>query len=349
LVEPGAAMHGIPEQQSASVVQSPFAGTHELSPQMKGGPPGASFGKQGKPQQSALEAQGSPALEPASEQSPAPVQRGIPRRSCWHTVGSMFTLPAQQLFSALHELVASLHTAPAGRQELPLSHRPVGSPEALLHMPEPLPPGTPGAPQQSESATHTSPVGRQPLGGWQTRTPVGPYGAQARLQHSPPHAGTPASVIAAPPLQTSPAMRQPVVPGAEAGLQRPSDAPDAFPQMPVQHSVSTPQTSPVCEQNEGLAEQFPFEHRCEQQSVFALQVFPAVLHDVLSGVHTPAPASLALHVPLQHSAPLVQAWLSLMHKLEPQLPPSQTSVQHSVEVAQDSPATLHSPGGFAQA
>lgn len=176
LVEPGAAMQGMPEQQSASVVQAPFAGTHELPPQMNGESPSpaASFGRQGSPQQSALEAQGSPAFEPASSQSPTPVQRGIPRRSCWQTLGSMFTLPAQQLFSALHELVASLQTAPAGRQALPLSQRPVGSPAALLHIPEPLPPGTPGAPQQSESSTHTSPVGWQPLGGWHTRTPVGP-------------------------------------------------------------------------------------------------------------------------------------------------------------------------------
>jgi hypothetical protein len=175
-VEPGDRKQGRPWQQSASVVQVPFAGTHELSPQMNGEPlsPAASFGKQGRPQQSALEAQGSPAFDPASVQSPAPVQRGIPRRSCWQTVGSWFTLPAQQLFSALHELVASLHTAPAGRQAFPLSQRPTASPAPLLHFTEPLPPGTPGPPQQSVSVMQTSPVGWQPLGGWHTRTPVGP-------------------------------------------------------------------------------------------------------------------------------------------------------------------------------
>jgi len=84
------------------------------------------------------------------------------------------TTPAQQLFSALHEPVASLQTAPAGRQAFPLSQRPTGSPAPLLHFTEPLPPGNPAEPQQSESLTQISPVGRQPLGGWQTNTPVGP-------------------------------------------------------------------------------------------------------------------------------------------------------------------------------
>ncbi len=172
LVEPGGATHGSPEQQSASEVQAPFVGTQSLPPQMK--PLPAVFGRHGNPQQSALLAQGWPAFEPASLQSPAAVQRGMPRLSCWHTVGSWFTLPAQQLFSALHDPDLSLHTAPAGRQALPLSQRPTGSPALLLHLTEPLPPGIPGEPQQSVSSTQTSPVGRQPLGGWHTNTPVGP-------------------------------------------------------------------------------------------------------------------------------------------------------------------------------
>ena len=174
-VEPGGALHGNPEQQSASVVQVPPEGT-QLVPQMNGAPPSPAlaFGKHGRPQQSALVAQGWPAKDPASAQSPTSVQRGMPSRSCWQTVGSWFTLPAQQLFSALHDVVASLQTAPAGRHEFPLSQRPTGSPAPLLQRTEPLPPGSPGEPQQSESLPHTSPVGRHPLGGWQTRTPVGP-------------------------------------------------------------------------------------------------------------------------------------------------------------------------------
>lgn len=74
-------------------------------------------------------------------------------------------MPAQQLFSALQEPLASLQTAPAGRQALPLSQRPTGCPAPLLHLTEPLPPGIPAEPQQSASDTQTSPVGRQPLGG----------------------------------------------------------------------------------------------------------------------------------------------------------------------------------------
>src|SRR5688500_17978469 len=164
-VEPGGALHGIPEQQSASVVQAPFIGTHVV-PHTKPAPPSLAFGfgTHGKPQQSALFEHGCPAFDPVSEQSPPPVQRGIPSRSCWHTVGSWLTLPAQQLFSALHELVASLQTAPAGRQALPLSQRPTGCPAALLHRTDPLPPGMPGEPQQSASVRQISPVGRQPLG-----------------------------------------------------------------------------------------------------------------------------------------------------------------------------------------
>jgi hypothetical protein len=65
----------------------------------------------------------------------------------------------------LHEPVASLQTAPAGRQELPLSQRPTGAPAVLLQRTEPLPPGMPGEPQQSASLTQISPVGRHPLGG----------------------------------------------------------------------------------------------------------------------------------------------------------------------------------------
>jgi hypothetical protein len=43
----------------------------------------------------------------------------------------------------------------------------------------------PAAPQQSEFSRHKSPSTRQPRAGWQMLTPVGPYGAQRRLQHCP--------------------------------------------------------------------------------------------------------------------------------------------------------------------
>jgi hypothetical protein len=93
--------------------------------------------------------------------------------SCWQTKGFRLTLPAQQLFSALHDVVASLQMAPAGLQALPLSQRPTASfGFALLQLPTPVCPCTPPKPQQSASPRQTSPVGRQPLGGWQISTPV---------------------------------------------------------------------------------------------------------------------------------------------------------------------------------
>jgi len=100
------------------------------------------------------------------------------------------TLPEQQLFSALQDMVASLQMAPAGRHALPLSHRPTGLLGlALLHS-TPAAPGVPTPPQQSAVVLQISPVGRQPLGGWHTRRPDR-CGAQARLQHSPPQEGIP--------------------------------------------------------------------------------------------------------------------------------------------------------------
>ena len=61
--------------------------------------------------------------------------------SCWQTWGFWLTFPAQQLFSALHDMVASLQMAPAGRHALPLSQRPTGSVAlALLQLPTPVSP-----------------------------------------------------------------------------------------------------------------------------------------------------------------------------------------------------------------
>ncbi len=42
-------------------------------------------------------------------------------------------------------------------------------------------------PQQSLSVRHGSPSTWQPVAGWQMSTPVGPQGAQRRLQQPPPH------------------------------------------------------------------------------------------------------------------------------------------------------------------
>jgi hypothetical protein len=204
------------------------------------------LGTQAKPQQSALVAQACPALEPPSLHGrPVIVQRGMPSRSCWQTSGFWLTLPAQQLFSALHELMASLQMAPAGRHAFPLSQRPTGSLGLpLLQFPTPVEPWMPPKPQQSESVLQISPVGRQPLGGWQTMRPER-CGAHARLQHSPPHDGTPPGPPSATAPQATPATVHPGTPGVVGGIpQVPTVAPAALLQMPPQHSTLATQASP---------------------------------------------------------------------------------------------------------
>jgi hypothetical protein len=176
------------------------------------------------------------------------------------------TFPAQQLFSALHDIAASLQMAPAGRQELPLSQRPTESAGlALLQLPTPVLPCTPPKPQQSASCRHVSPVGLQPLGGWQICTPL-LKGAQARLQQLPPQLGIPPSAAAMPDPQTSPATVHPVVPGALGCAQTPRVTPLALLQRPPQHSRSDAHVSPVCVQYEPPVEQRPLLQNFEQQS-----------------------------------------------------------------------------------
>ena len=90
-VEPGGNVQGSPVQQSAAVVQPPPLPT-QSPPHTKGGTPPSSvkpgLGTHANPQQSALLAQGCPALDPASSHGlPVIVQRGMPRLSCWQTNG----------------------------------------------------------------------------------------------------------------------------------------------------------------------------------------------------------------------------------------------------------------------
>src|SRR6185437_13853607 len=115
----------------------------------------------------------------------------------------------------------------------------------------PEPPGRPAEPQQSLSFVHTSPKTWQPLAGWQMRTPVGPYGAQRRLQQAPPHAGMPPSPRTAPPAQSMPSVRLQLAEPVASGAQVPFVAPAAMVQVPLQQSALSEQTSPVCVQNEG--------------------------------------------------------------------------------------------------
>ena len=149
--------------------------------------------------------------------------------------------------------------------------------------------GTP--PQQSLVSRQRSPLTWQPLAGWHTSTPVGPYGAQRRLQQSP-H-----------PPQTVPSTpsEQYVAPEG-GGAQEPTLLPGAMVHVAEQHSLPFEQMSPVCTQNEDPSWHLPPEQSFEQHSPSAAQELPAVWHAVLSGTHFPV-----VQVPLQHLAPLVHA------------------------------------------
>jgi hypothetical protein len=78
---------------------------------------------------------------------------------------------SQQLFSALHDSKPpALQMLPGSRHAVPFSQRPNSLPTGLLHVlgDPPVGCGEPAEPQQSLSVRQTSPVGRQPEGGWQT-------------------------------------------------------------------------------------------------------------------------------------------------------------------------------------
>jgi hypothetical protein len=132
-------------------------------------------------------------------------------------------------------------------------------------------------------------------------------------------------------------------------LHVPIVAPLALVQMPPQHSVFVLQMSPVCVQNEGWFEQTPLLQKLEQHSPFVAHVLPEVRQEPLSGVHVPAPPSLAPeHTPPQQLAFEVQALLSEMQSAEPHVPPLQTNVQHSFATLQAVPPVLQVPMGATQ-
>jgi hypothetical protein len=185
-VLPCATTQDSPAQQSALIVHLPQLGTQLDVPQTNGAP-AAGFGTQGSPlQQSALDAQACPAPTHCTS-----VHRGTPTLSGLH-VSLTSQLPEQQSHDALHDIVFSLHTSPFGLQDVGLRHTPSVPPEKT-HAPVWLP-------QQSPSFVQRSPTTWQPLAGWQTSSPVGPYGAHSRLQHAPPHVGKgPLSAVKTPP------------------------------------------------------------------------------------------------------------------------------------------------------
>lgn len=127
------------------------------------------------------------------------MQRGTPTLSGLH-VSRFSQLPAQQSHEALHDVVASLQTSPFGLQPTGLRQTPTVFGAVIEHVTGiPLPPGRPADPQQSPSVRQRSPTTWHPLAGWQTNTPVGPYGAQRRLQHAPPQVGIAESCAEEPP------------------------------------------------------------------------------------------------------------------------------------------------------
>jgi hypothetical protein len=119
---------------------------------------------------------------------------------------SWWQLPLQQSHEAVQDMVLRRHTSPSGLQPMGLRQMPTVLGGVMVQVTgEPDPPGSPADPQQSVSVVHRSPTGWQPLAGWQTRMPLGPQGAQRRLQHAPPQAGSvPASPRVAPPMQIVP-------------------------------------------------------------------------------------------------------------------------------------------------
>jgi hypothetical protein len=162
------------------------------------------------------------AHEPPAPTQVAPAQRGTPSLSCLQ-VSCVSQLPLQQSHDALHDDVWSLQTSPSGLHPLGLRQTPMVAGAVMLQVTGmPDPPGSPAEPQQSPSVKHRSPTTWHPLAGWQMRVPVGPHGAQARLQQGPPQLGTPASFVTMPPSpavppQSSPSTR-PQLAGPPGGL-----------------------------------------------------------------------------------------------------------------------------------
>ena len=288
-------MHDVPGQQSALSVHCPHAAMQRFPEQTyRGAPPSTGFGTHGVPsQQFALEAHAPPATAHC-----AAAHRGTPMLSCLQ-VSWVSQLPLQQSHDELHDIVLSLQTSPSGLHPIGLRQMPSvegGVMSQVTGFPEP--PGSPADPQQSESAVQRSPTTWQPLAGWQTSTPVGPHGAHARLQHGPPHAGSPASLRTIPPSGALPPQSWPSTTpqfaGPPGGLAPhvPSVAPAATVQVPVQQSEPVEHASPPWPQNDE-AWHVPFEQRLEQQSAPDAHWLPRVLHFVFSG----------------EQAPLTQLWL----------------------------------------
>jgi len=252
-VPPGATAHEDPGQQSAVIVHAPHAATHWVALHTSCGvPPSTGLGTHGAPlQQSAPDEHA-----PAAATHCAGEQRGTPRLSWWQ-VSWFSQLPAQQSHEALQDIVDSLHTSPSGLQPIGFLHTPTVAGAVMTHVTGlPDPPGKPADPQQSLSCRQRSPTTWHPLAGWQMSTPVGPYGAHARLQHPPPQDGRPPSTYTTPPSAPLPPQRTPSTipqlagpPGGDVA-QVPSAWPAAVVHCPLQQSAAVAHESPPCPQND---------------------------------------------------------------------------------------------------
>jgi hypothetical protein len=254
-------------------------------------------------------------------------------------------VPLQQRSVALQLIDARRQIEPPGLQAWPVSQRPRVAPGALLQWtfaawPAPpsslMEPADPGDPQQSASVAQSSPVGRQPLGGWQMKTPVAAKGRHERLQQSPPQDGSGPPLYIAPPLQTWPAGVQLAV-LAMVRAHTPTTAPEAFMQSPPQQSRSPAHASPICLQNDGV-EQIPWAQYFEQHSLPAAQGLPDVLQTALSGAQAPL-----VHRPPQHSPSALHFWPSATQPPEPHFPFIQLTLQHSGPAEHVAPAGKHWP------
>jgi hypothetical protein len=263
--------------------------------------------------------------------------------SCLH-VSIVSQLPLQQSHEALHDIVFSLQTSPSGLQPIGLRQMPIVDSAVMMHVTGfPEPPGNPAEPQQSASAVQRSPTTWQPLAGWQTSAPVGPHGAQARLQHGPPHAGSPASMPAAAPVDVVPPQSwpstTPQLAGPPGGLAPhvPSVEPATIVHAPVQQSVPAEHASPPCPQNDE-AWHVPFEQSAEQQSAPDAHWLPSVLQVAFSAAHAPR-----AQLWLQQSPFAVHVPWSDVHAGYRQTLPSQSLLQQSAPIVHPAPSPRQLP------
>ena len=165
---------------------------------------------------------------------------------------------------------------------------------------------------------------------------MGPYGAQRRLQHAPPHDGAPASADVAPWSHSIPSTWEQFAAPEPTWLHVPKPAFVAL-QMPPQQSAPDWHASPFWPQKLDTA-QTPPAHRPEQQSPSTPHALPRVLHWPLRAMHEP-PA----HVPLQQSPSTAHDAPSDVHAGKLHAPAVHRFEQQSDPLAHTEPSAAHVP------